>query len=205
MAPHSSILVWKIPWAEEPGQLPSIGSDVTELLSTQKRSFLLLLVASGCFQSDSSTDRTTRSLCRTCDPGSRCLGHTAPKSQDSGLFSTGAVHPIPPAAASPHSPHAPHPSHTCPDRCMVIPAPGVSCLLTTTEVENVSVSGRLCHLPLFSGEVSAQIFCQFIGLFGWIFLFSSKTGLSIQDTSPVPELTFANIFLPLCGLFCSVS
>ena len=67
MAPHSSILVWKIPWAEEPGQLPSIGSDVTEQLSTQKRSFLLPLVASGCFQSDSSTDRTTRSLCRMPD------------------------------------------------------------------------------------------------------------------------------------------
>ena len=44
-----------------------------------------------------------------------------------------------------------------------------------------------------------------LGYFGGFFLFSSKTGLSIQDTSPVPELPFANIFLPLCGLFCSVS
>ena len=26
MAPHSSTLAWKIPWAEEPGRLPSIGS-----------------------------------------------------------------------------------------------------------------------------------------------------------------------------------
>ena len=26
MAPHSSILAWKIPWAEEPGRLPSMGS-----------------------------------------------------------------------------------------------------------------------------------------------------------------------------------
>ena len=26
MAPHSSTLAWKIPWAEEPGRLPSMGS-----------------------------------------------------------------------------------------------------------------------------------------------------------------------------------
>ena len=26
MAPHSSILAWKIPWAEEPGRLQSMGS-----------------------------------------------------------------------------------------------------------------------------------------------------------------------------------
>ena len=26
MAPHSSILVWKIPWMEEPGGLQSMGS-----------------------------------------------------------------------------------------------------------------------------------------------------------------------------------
>ena len=26
MAPHSSALVWKIPWAEEPGRLQSMGS-----------------------------------------------------------------------------------------------------------------------------------------------------------------------------------
>ena len=26
MAPHSSILAWKIPWTEEPGGLQSIGS-----------------------------------------------------------------------------------------------------------------------------------------------------------------------------------
>ena len=26
MAPHSSTLVWKIPWAEEPGRLQSMGS-----------------------------------------------------------------------------------------------------------------------------------------------------------------------------------
>ena len=26
MAPHSSTLAWKIPWAEEPGGLPSVGS-----------------------------------------------------------------------------------------------------------------------------------------------------------------------------------
>ena len=26
MAPHSSILAWRIPWMEEPGRLPSVGS-----------------------------------------------------------------------------------------------------------------------------------------------------------------------------------
>ena len=26
MAPHSSILAWKIPWMEEPGRLQSVGS-----------------------------------------------------------------------------------------------------------------------------------------------------------------------------------
>ena len=33
MAPHSSILAWRIPWTEEPGGLQSIGShrmDMTE-------------------------------------------------------------------------------------------------------------------------------------------------------------------------------
>ena len=35
MAPHSSILAWKIPWMEEPGRLQSMGlkeSDTTEQL-----------------------------------------------------------------------------------------------------------------------------------------------------------------------------
>ena len=35
MAPHSSILAWKIPWMEEPGRLPFMGSlrsDTTEQL-----------------------------------------------------------------------------------------------------------------------------------------------------------------------------
>ena len=37
MATHSSVLAWKIPWTEEPGELQSIGSqrvDTAELLST---------------------------------------------------------------------------------------------------------------------------------------------------------------------------
>ena len=35
MAPHSTILAWKIPWTEEPGRLQSMGSrrsDTTERL-----------------------------------------------------------------------------------------------------------------------------------------------------------------------------
>ena len=31
MAIHSSILAWKIPWAEEPDGLQSIGLDITEV------------------------------------------------------------------------------------------------------------------------------------------------------------------------------
>ena len=37
MATHSSILAWRIPWTEEPGELQSIGSqelDTTEQLTT---------------------------------------------------------------------------------------------------------------------------------------------------------------------------
>ena len=40
MANHSSILAWKIPWTEEPGELPSMGgkeSDMTEYTHTQER------------------------------------------------------------------------------------------------------------------------------------------------------------------------
>ena len=36
MAPHSSTLTWKIPWAEEPGRLQSMGSsETTERLQFQ--------------------------------------------------------------------------------------------------------------------------------------------------------------------------
>ena len=38
MATHSSILVWKIPWTEDPGRLQSMGlqeSDTTEQLNTR--------------------------------------------------------------------------------------------------------------------------------------------------------------------------
>ena len=33
MAPHSSTLAWKIPWAEEPGRLQSMGSQSRTRLS----------------------------------------------------------------------------------------------------------------------------------------------------------------------------
>ena len=36
MAPHSSTLAWKIPWAEEPGGLQSMGS-LSEVLSVQSK------------------------------------------------------------------------------------------------------------------------------------------------------------------------
>ena len=31
MATHSSNIVWRIPWTEEPGRLQSIGSDVSDV------------------------------------------------------------------------------------------------------------------------------------------------------------------------------
>ena len=33
MAPHSSVLAWRIPWAEEPGRLQSMGSQSQTRLS----------------------------------------------------------------------------------------------------------------------------------------------------------------------------
>ena len=30
MATHSSILTWRIPWTDEPGEIQSMGSDTTE-------------------------------------------------------------------------------------------------------------------------------------------------------------------------------
>ena len=39
MAPHSSILAWKVPWTEEPGRLQSMGSQS----QTQLSDFTLLL------------------------------------------------------------------------------------------------------------------------------------------------------------------
>jgi len=44
MAIHSSILAWRIPWAEEPGRLQSIGSqksDTTERLTLATGTFIL--------------------------------------------------------------------------------------------------------------------------------------------------------------------
>ena len=51
MATHSSVLVWRIPWTEEPGRLQFMGreeSDTTERL---------------CMHSPQSTHRTTYVLC----------------------------------------------------------------------------------------------------------------------------------------------
>ena len=35
MAIHSSILVWRIPWTEEPGGLPSVGSQRVDMDMTK--------------------------------------------------------------------------------------------------------------------------------------------------------------------------
>ena len=39
MAPHSNTLAWKIPWAEEPGGLLSMGSQ--QQISSQQGCFML--------------------------------------------------------------------------------------------------------------------------------------------------------------------
>ena len=49
MASHAGILAWRIQWTEEPGRLPSMGSqqsDMTERLSAQKH---YLYMAPLCF------------------------------------------------------------------------------------------------------------------------------------------------------------
>ena len=47
MAPHSSTLAWKIPWTEEPGGLPSMGSHSVRLdysdLAAAAAAFLIIL------------------------------------------------------------------------------------------------------------------------------------------------------------------
>ena len=45
MAPHSSTLAWKIPWAEKPGGLLSMGSDMTE--ATQQQQYACVYVWQG--------------------------------------------------------------------------------------------------------------------------------------------------------------
>ena len=43
MAPHSSTLAWKIPWAEEPGRLQSLGLHGRYNLATNNTNKTLLL------------------------------------------------------------------------------------------------------------------------------------------------------------------
>ena len=43
MAPHSSILAWEIPWAEEPGGLQSMGSVGHNLVTKQQDQIFHLL------------------------------------------------------------------------------------------------------------------------------------------------------------------
>ena len=45
MATHSNILTWKIPWTEEPGRLPSMGSQSRTRLSD----FTYLQIMQGTF------------------------------------------------------------------------------------------------------------------------------------------------------------
>ena len=53
MAPHSSNLAWKIPWAEDPGGLQSMGCkelDTTEQPSTNIDIMKTMGVNSGCLE-----------------------------------------------------------------------------------------------------------------------------------------------------------
>ena len=44
MAPHSSTLVWKIPWTEKPGRLQSMGSQSRTQLSDFTFTFITLKI-----------------------------------------------------------------------------------------------------------------------------------------------------------------
>ena len=51
----------------------------------------------------------------------------------------------------------------------------------------------ICHLYIFSGEVSVKVFGTFLN---WVFIFlllSFKSSLHIVDSSPFPDVPFANI------------
>ena len=50
MATHSSILVWRIPWTEEPGRLQSMGSQVSDKTEQLKHhpQFVDLLCREDC-------------------------------------------------------------------------------------------------------------------------------------------------------------
>ena len=41
MTVHSSILVWRIPWTEESGELQSMGSQESDMTAVTKQSFVL--------------------------------------------------------------------------------------------------------------------------------------------------------------------
>ena len=42
MATHCSILAWEIPWTEEPGRLPSLGSQIQARLSAQAQTIFTI-------------------------------------------------------------------------------------------------------------------------------------------------------------------
>ena len=67
MAIHSSILAWRVPWTEEPGGLPSMGSGCTESDMTQRHTHTLscllripcvLLLQIGQFEGISKTSKS---------------------------------------------------------------------------------------------------------------------------------------------------
>ena len=47
MAPHSSTLAWKIPWAEEPGRLQSVGSQRVEHIRVTSLSLFTSCIEEG--------------------------------------------------------------------------------------------------------------------------------------------------------------
>ena len=68
MAPHSSTLAWKIPWAEEPGRLQSMGSlrvehdratSLSLSLGRMEREALTHRNREGCFDLDTGTQPET--------------------------------------------------------------------------------------------------------------------------------------------------
>ena len=103
MAPHSSILAWKIPWTEEPGGLQSMGSlrvgDTTEATQQQQRAiyslhlvspsylnelkfFCLKVTFIKCLDVGNSGKCCVHALCLACTVNSGCRSQELQKSLD---------------------------------------------------------------------------------------------------------------------------
>ena len=72
MATHSSILAWEIPWAEEPGELKSMGVAKSQTLLSNKQQqqymfvYMYMLVwIFKCLKKDNQPDKMQRTTSKT--------------------------------------------------------------------------------------------------------------------------------------------